>query len=319
MEVAWRILITWLVLTSLGCKKTVVDGVTNVSIAYNDESKVDDDIKPEKRSKARRYKNNQAIIPHQGGRCLAKPADVRVVFLLDASEGMQSAINIVKTQIAAMSKLIAAIDFGDKALRVASVDFAVIIFRDLANSLQRIRFGQMQQLPSLLNEIQVFSPSGDPEDDGLKALLLALKTLAELPQNPAHDFLPLIVAVTDDFSHNGVVLASENQPGVHDCTVSWPPLVEQLAAPIFDHLMIYDATPQIDARRPDTKKCIGYVGTALPPSRQWEDVRKLWRRAKGDRRATAVGRGLNFPFTEFELINVLTRDLEASFTACEQG
>lgn len=309
-----------LVLMALSCKRTVVEGVTSVSVAGDSNSKVDDEAaskRREKSSKAKARPVEQTVTPHRGGRCLSRPADVRVVFVLDASDTMQLGVDLVRDQIMVLAKVIRTLEFADQGLSVASVDFAVITFRDQIDGVQRIGFGQTGQIPDLLHQIKAAGGAGDREDDGLKALLLALKTLAELPQHAEREFLPIVIAISDDFSHNGIVADSEAVVPARDCQVAWPPLVEQLGAAVFDHLMIYDATPQINAHPPGTGKCTAYAKSNSAPSRQWEDLRKLWLSSKPDRRATAIGRGLNFPITEAALLNVLTRDLQASFTACE--
>lgn len=253
--------------------------------------------------------------------CLSKPVDVRIVFVLDATGSMQESIDLVKTNVQAFSAALQNLQFG-ASIQVANVDMGLVTYRDTLGEIRKIPFGPVNQLITNLNVIQA-DGGGDTYESGLLAVQTALSLMEEKPLVPDHDLLPVVVVITDTFSHNGegmpVDPASPTAPISRTCDVNWQPLQKTLSREIYDRLVIYDAAPAIPSiERPDSLRCTGYQDLSNAPSKQWQDLRVSWTNAGSGRRTEAArGRGFGFPFTADALINSLPQDIEASFQACE--
>jgi hypothetical protein len=256
-------------------------------------------------------------------RCLSKPVDVRVIFLLDATASMQFSIDLVKGNVQAFSQAVQNIKFSSGALEVASVEIGVITYRDDVSELRQIPFGPVDQLGAALGWIAA-GGGQDAYEGGLTALVAGLEMIADKSQSPDHDLLPVVVAVTDNFSHNGVGGFPPGQPEdlrfyqQRNCQVDWEPLAKKLGRKAFDRLLVYDASPTFfpPELSGGVGPCGGYETPGDAPDKQWRDLRALWGTVGKNRPTTALGRGFGFPFTADGLLTTLPQDLAASFKAC---
>lgn len=258
-------------------------------------------------------------IDDTGTRCLSKPVDVRLVFLLDVTSSMDPAIQLVKNNVSTVAQNLQGLRFRSDAVKVASVEVGLVAYGDYAYEESTIAIGHADRISSALATIPGVN-GYDPWEGGLQAMMTGLSMLESSPKDSTHDFLPIVVAITDTFSHNG--LGDDPVYSVRDCSVGWSPLSQALASPTFDKMLVYDASQADNGAAfipdPSIAPCAPYDSTVWP-SQQWEDVRAEWQRASSNRaKATSLGRGFGFPFTADSLLTVLPQDIQASFTVCEE-
>ena len=314
----------------LGCNDSSFSGSSNSQGKLSDEkddSGDDQDAKKLKNGTDHAQGKNDDLSEGDTAdatpQCLSKPVDVRIIFALDSTGSMQESIDLVKTNVQAFSGTVKNIQFGS-SVEVINVEVGLVSYRDTASDLRKISFGSLEDLVKSLSFIQA-DGGGDTFESGLLAAQTALALMLEKPIDPAHDVLPVLVIVTDTYSHNGEGTSSPpltTSEIPRDCLVSWQPLQQTMSRELYDRLVIYDASPAIDpflgATGPDVPRCKGYQAPSNSPSQQWEDLRIAWQKAgSGRREKPALGRGFGFPFTSDSLLNSLPQDIAASFKACE--
>lgn len=290
---------------------------------------------------------NDTVINEDGKtvRCLRRPVDVKIMFIMDITGSMAPSIELVKANVAQFASQVASIDFGTKDVKVASVSVGGIAFKDVAAEQGLIPLGAPASLASQVGGLQAMG-GGDGTEGGMLALRTGLEQLKLSGAAPDHDLVPVTILITDNFGHDGEGGGGEMTggfpggspfdpfgggglpPSARNCSPDWAPLQALFNDPAMDLLLMYDASPNgTGAPAPGlggkfggfggfgAQPCPPYLDAGQQPAKQWEDVRQRWQASHKD--SVVPGRGFGFPFTAEALVTALPEDLKRSFKACE--
>jgi hypothetical protein len=227
---------------------------------------------------------------------------------MDVTGSMQPSIELVRTNVHKFAEQAASIDFGGD-IKVEEIKLGGVAFADALAEQQVIPLGGPEAFGEAVGSL-VASGGGDPAEGGLLALKTALDAFKAAPKRDDLDFVPIVVMISDTFSHNGD--PSDGGLFSRKCDTKWPPLAALMADKISDRLLIYDATPTTAV----------LVAPCLPDAfdrvaaNEWVTLRKEWTATRGGK-GKAPGRGFDFPFTEDELVASLPADIKAAFASCK--
>ncbi len=285
---------------------------------------------------------NDVVINEDGKtvRCLRRPVDVKIMFIMDITGSMAPSIELVKANVAQFATQVASIDFGTKDVKVASVSVGGIAFKDVAAEQGLIPLGAPASLASQVGGLQALG-GGDGTEGGMLALRTGLEQLKiSGASSPDHDLVPITILITDNFGHDGEGGGGEMTggfpggspfdpfggggvpPSARNCSPDWAPLQALFNDPAMNLLLMYDASPNGPAAAVGgrfggfgAQPCPPYLDAGQYPAKQWEDVRQRWQASHKD--SVVPGRGFGFPFTADALVSALPQDLKRSFKACE--
>lgn len=272
-----------------------------------------------KESKLGQNNDSDALGRTDRTRCLSKAVDLRVIFLIDSTGSMQSSVDLVKTNVRGFSDALEKITFNSDIVKVDKISIGAISYRDSEAEIKKIPLRSADELGRDLDTISA-EGGDDAYEGGLLALLQGMQMLMADPVQEEHEVVPVIIAITDNFSHNGEGGAVPGStPGTiqikqRDCRVNWSPLLTSLADKNYDKMVLYDASPFASTH--EGLQCLGYEAGDASPARQWKDIRSAWVTANLQRKAS-IGAGVGFPFTSKGLIETLPKDIESSFEKCE--
>lgn len=255
--------------------------------------------------------------------CLSKAIELRILFLIDSTGSMQDSVDLIKTNVRGFSDALEDISFDSETVKVDKVSIGAISYRDHQSETKKIPLGPAEDVGKVLEGV-VIGDGGDEYEGGLHALVDAMDMLKENPVDKDHELVPVVIAITDTFSHNGNGGLQAGPPPApvqmipRDCRIDWQLLSERLGHSTFDKMVLYDASPfaanNIGLNRPPP--CQGYESRDASPASQWKDIRKAWQSVGKNRKAPLIGKGFGFPFTSQGLIETLPKDIESSFESC---